>query len=129
MRRACLSAVVLLSAVLTPLSGAASAASNPVIVDCRNHGMLTRSYSIGQLQHALSTMDAPTKEYTSCPDVINRALGQALANPGGKGGTGGNGSGSFLPTPVLIILVVLLLAAVSFGAVAVRRRNDAGQSG
>jgi hypothetical protein len=102
----------------------ALAATSPVITDCNAHGALTRSYSIAQLREALATMSASTKEYTNCPDVINRAIAAAVAGGKTHGGTGTSGSGSFLPTPVIVILVVLVLAGVTFGAVAVRRRRS-----
>ncbi len=115
--------------------GAASAAgaSSPALTDCNAHnGALTHSYSITQLRQALATMSPATKEYTSCPDEINKALAAALstAKTGGTAaGTGTGGSGSFLPTPVIVILVVLVLTAITFGAIAVRRRRDADDDG
>lgn len=116
-------------ALLGPGVGGAVAAtsSNPVITDCLQHpGGLTGHYSAAELNYALQVMPAETKEYTDCPDVINRARLAALGKlPGGGGGGGG---GSFLPTPVLVILIVLVLVAVSVGAVAVRRRR-AGPGG
>lgn len=97
--------------------------SNPVINDCLAHRAgLTGHYTVAQLNHALQVMSAETKEYTNCPDVINRALLAAVGHGGSSGG--GGGGGSFLPTPVLIILVVLVLAGVTFGALAARRRRD-----
>jgi hypothetical protein len=122
-------AVTLLAVAATLAAGAcaavpAFAATNPVLTDCNAHGALTKSYSIAQLRQALATMSASTKEYTSCPDVINRAIAAAVASGTTHGGTGASGSGSFLPTPVIVILVLLVLAGVTFGAVAVRRRRD-----
>ena len=77
-----------------------------------------------ELRGALTTMPADVKEYTNCYDVIQRTL---LAQVGGHGGgSGGSGSGgSFLPTPLLVVLILLGLGAVSFGAVAIRRRRQA----
>ncbi len=122
-RRAVLGSLVALAGIGL---GAAPAfgATNPALVDCGAHGALTRGpYSIAQLRSALAQMDSPTKEYTSCPDVINRALAAAVTNGKTGGGTGGGGSGSFLPTPVVVILVLLILTAITFGAVAMRRRH------
>lgn len=100
--------------------------SNPVIMDCLQHPAgLTGHYTVGQLNQALRVMPAETKEYTNCPDVINRAR---LAALGKLPGSGTGSSGSFLPTPVLIILILLVLAAVTLGAIAVRRRRG-GQAG
>jgi hypothetical protein len=102
--------------------------SNPVIVDCLQHpGGLIGHYTTTQLNHALQVMPAETKEYTDCPDVINRARLASLGKLPGGGGTGG--SGSFLPTPVLIILIVAVLVAVTLGAIAVRRRSSAAGAG
>jgi hypothetical protein len=70
-------------------------------------------------------MPADVKEYTDCYDVVQRQL---LAQIGGGhgGGAGGSGSGgSFLPTPLLVVLILLGLGAVSFGVVAIRRRRQA----
>jgi hypothetical protein len=117
---ALLGALTLFGAGATQALAKAKPTSNPVIMDCLQHpGGLTGHYTVAQLDHALRVMPAETKEYTDCPDVINRARLAALGKlPGG--GTGG--SGSFLPTPVLIILIVLVLLAVTLGAIAMRRR-------
>jgi hypothetical protein len=131
-RRRSLIALVAAAFVLmaaTPVLGASSA--NPVIADCLAHpGGLTGHYTVAQLKNALQVMPAETKEYTSCPDVINRALLAAVGTSGtGTGGSSSGGSSSFLPTPVIVILVILILAAVTFGALAVRRRRAAGAGG
>jgi hypothetical protein len=101
----------------------ALAAGNPVVSDCNAHGRLAGSYSVGELRNALSTMHADVKEYTDCYDVIQRAL---LAAVGGlhAGGGGGLFGGSFLPTWLVVLLVLLGLSAATFGAVAVRRRRQ-----
>lgn len=123
------SLIALLAAafVLMAAGPAVGASSDPVIADCLAHpGGLTGHYTVAQLKTALQVMPAETKEYTSCPDVINRAL---LAEVGTKGtgtaGSSSSSSSSFLPTPVIVILVILILAAVTFGALAVRRRRAA----
>jgi hypothetical protein len=128
-RRPSLIALVAAAFVLmaaTPALGAGS--TNPVIADCLAHpGGLTGHYTVAQLKTALQVMPAETKEYTSCPDVINRALLAAVGSSGtGTGGSSSGGSSSFLPTPVIVILVILILAAVTFGALAVRRRRATG---
>jgi hypothetical protein len=109
----------------------AVAATSPAITDCVAHGVLTKHYSIRELKRALSTISAPTREYTNCSDVLNRALAADLSKPGGGkpvGGPTGSGSGSFLPVPVIILLVVLIVAAIAFGVMAMRRRS-AGRPG
>ena len=113
-----------------PRPARAATPSNPVIADCSAHpGGLTGHYSVAQLRTALEVMPAETKEYTSCPDVVNRALLAALGAGGGTATTTGGGSSSFLPTPVIIVLVVLVLAAVTFGAIAIRRQREGTSSG
>jgi hypothetical protein len=111
-------------------TAAAPDTSNAVIADCYAHpGGLTGHYTVAQLHTALQVMPAEVKEYTSCLDVVNRALLAARAAvKSGAGGSGG-GSGSFLPTPVIVILVVLILIAVTFGAAAIRRRRGGGGPG
>ena len=106
-------------------AGPAAAAQSPVVGDCVAHGQLTQTYTEGQLRSALSTMSASVKEYTDCPDVIQRALLSQLGkpvNPGQTKSSSGSG-GSFLPTPVIVVLVLLALAGVTFGAIAIRRRQ------
>lgn len=96
--------------------------SNPVLQDCLLHRSgLTGHYTVPQLRHALAVMPQETQEYTSCPDVINRALLAALKVRGHDGG-----SGTFLPVPVLIVLLVLILAGAGFGAQALRNRRRGG---
>ena len=94
--------------------------SNPVLQDCLLHRKgLTGHYTVQQLRHALQVMPQETQEYTSCPDVINRALLARLSVGSGHG----DGSGSFLPVPVLIVLALLVVAGAGFGAQALRNRN------
>jgi hypothetical protein len=110
-------ALVTLAATATPALGDA----NAVLRDCNTHGRLAQHYSTHDLQTALSIMPASVKQYTNCLDVIHRQLDLQLS--GKDTGGGGGSGGSFLPTPVIVILVVLALAAITFGAVAVRRRR------
>jgi hypothetical protein len=108
---------------------AAAASLNPVVADCNAHGKLTQTYSLGELQTAISTLPADVKEYTDCFDVINRALLAQTGSHSHSGNGGGGSGGSFLPTPVIVILVLLLLAAATFGAIAIRRRREDGGEG
>lgn len=103
----------------------AVASSSPVVADCNAHGTLTRQYTAVQLRAALATMPADVKEYTDCYDVIQRALLTRLSGThqhSGPVSTQGSG-GSFLPTPVLVLVGVLALGAAIFGTMAVRRRQ------
>jgi hypothetical protein len=111
-------AALALGALAAPAS---SAGLSPPVADCNAHGRLTQSYTSAQLRNALATMSADIAEYTNCHDVIQRQL---LAQIGGKlsGGSGGGG-GSFLPTWLLIVLIVLVLAGVGFGVSALQRRR------
>jgi hypothetical protein len=100
---------------------AANDVGNPVLADCNSNGVLTHNYTLAQLRHALAIMPASYKEYGNCQDAIQAAIikvkaGKQIAPDSGSGG-------SFLPTPVIVILVVLILAGVTFGALAVRRRG------
>ena len=112
-------------------AGPALAAGNAALNDCQANGKLTHSYTLAELRHAQAVMPASVKEYSNCSDVINQAI-LAAVGKGSKtaGGSGSSSGGSFLPTPVIIILVVLVLAGVTFGAIAIRgRRQDGGPSG
>jgi hypothetical protein len=115
-------AAVLVVALLA--AAPASARLSKAVADCNAHTRLTHTYTAAQLRTALNTMPADVKEYTNCYDVIQRAL---LAQIGstkvdGGGGDGGGGS-SFLPTPLLIVLGVLVVGAGAFAVVARRRRS------
>lgn len=104
------------------LAGTGAAAGlSPPVADCNAHGQLTHSYSAAELRGALATMPADVNEYTNCHDVIQRALLAKLGKLGGSGGSGGGGS--FLPTWLLVVLVLLVLAGAGLGAVALRNRQ------
>jgi hypothetical protein len=117
-----IAAVAVLAAGLLA-AAPASAALSGAVADCNTHTRLTQTYTAAQLRTALNTMPADVKEYTDCYDVIQRAL---LADIGGikadSSGSGGGGS-SFLPTPLLIVLGVLVVAAGVFAVIAYRRRS------
>jgi hypothetical protein len=114
-------AVIAVAAASIPAALAASTAGNAVLADCNSHGVLTHNYSLPQLRHALAIMPASFKEYGNCQDAITSAISKVKA--GHQIAPNGGSGGSFLPTPVIVILVVLILAAVTFGALAVRRRG------
>lgn len=103
-----------------------AAASNvsQILQDCPS-GTLSRDYSVADLQAALRSLPTTRAEYTSCADLLNRAItakiaGQTAAPAPATAGAGG----SFLPTPVIVILVVLVLVAAGFGVQALRRRGS-----
>ena len=102
----------------------ASAALSGAVADCNAHTRLTHTYTAAELRMALNTMPADVKEYTDCYDVIQRAL---LADIGGikaNGSGSGDGGSSFLPTPLLIVLGVLVVGAGVFAVIAYRRRSS-----
>jgi hypothetical protein len=117
---------ILITLVCALATASPAAAKQSVVVgDCVAHGQLTQTYSAGQLKTGLSTMSATVKEYTNCYDVIQRALlneiGGVKVKPNTTAAAGSGGS--FLPTPVIVVLVLLALAGVTFGAIAIRRRT------
>jgi hypothetical protein len=132
MRRLRRSIVLVLSfllcafAVLGP--GSAGAAENPAVADCAANGGLTGHYSLQQLQSALRTMPATVKEYTNCSDVIQRKLNDLLgSNRSSPGAAAGGGSGgSILPTPLIVTLGALAIAAAAFATLALRSRHRQG---
>jgi hypothetical protein len=124
MRRRHLSALAAtLLAILCagPLAAVAGAGTNAVLNDCYTNGRFTHQWSHAQLEQALKVMSQSTKEYSSCPDLIQRALESGIHLSGSSGG--GGGGGSFLPVPVIVILVALLLAGGTFGVMALRARQ------
>ena len=123
-RRAAL--IGLLAAVAPAALSASSAlaAAQTPITDCQAHGRLTQSYTVAELQHALATLPADVKQYTDCQDVITRALDAALKNPASGSASSGRSGGSFLPTWLIIVIVLLVLAGATVGAIAIRRRRQ-----
>ena len=118
-----LAAVAVLAAGLLA-AAPASAALSGAVADCNTHTRLTQTYTAAQLRTALNTMPADVKEYTNCYDVIQRAL---LADIGGikaNGNGSGDGGSSFLPTPLLVVLGVLVVGAGVFAVIAYRRRSS-----
>ncbi len=124
MRRALNTALAFVCVLLIGAAAAnpVLAAPDPATVDCVAHLRLTRPYSATELRHALATLSADVKEYTSCPDVLQRALDARLSGLHVNGARGSSG-GSFLPAPVLALLIVLLLAVAVFLALHLRRRR------
>ncbi len=119
LRRAIAIAVVCATGLV--VAAPAAATQNPIVQDCLEHRAgLTGHYTVAQLRHALKVMPQYTQEYTSCPDVINRAL-LAVLKVNRDGGSGG--SGSFLPVPLLVLIAVIVLAGGGFLAQAVRHRR------
>lgn len=94
------------------------------ISDCYNHGKLTAHYSPDTLRSALAQMPVDVREYSDCYDVIERQLFATLGQtkPSDVSGSPASSSGSGLPTWLLVVIVLLALAGVTFGALAIRRR-------
>lgn len=109
----------LLGLVLAAPAPAAGLA--PPVADCYAHQRLTRTYTASQLRHGLATMPAYVREYSDCYDILNRALLQKISNL--HGGDASGGGGSFLPGWLIALLVVLVLGAAGFGALALRNRT------
>ncbi len=114
-------------ALATPVAAGAAGADTPsaAISDCNDHGQLTAHYAPATLRAALAQMPVDVREYTDCYDVIERQLFKELGQsaPGAAGTPASSSSGSGLPTWLLIVIVLLALAAVTFGALAIRRRT------
>ena len=100
------------------------------ITDCNDNGKLTSHYSSDALRSALADMPADVREYTDCYDVIEKQLfAQLGSSSSGTSGGGSSSGGSVLPTWLVIVIVVLALAALTFGALAIRRRQLEAKSG
>jgi hypothetical protein len=120
-----LSLLLAVAAIAAAVPASASAAGKlaPAVADCNAHARLTTHYTAGELRTALNGMPADIKEYTDCYDVIQKALLAQIGSIGGNGGDSGGGGSSFLPTPLLVVLGVLIVGAVGFGIVALRQRG------
>jgi hypothetical protein len=133
MRRAVtLLALACALALGTPVIAAAASGgtASQAISDCNDHGTLTKTYSSSTLRSALAQMPGDVKEYTDCYDVIERQLFKQLGSAApGTATTGSSSGSSFLPTWLIIVIVVLALAAITFGAMAIRRRSGPGGPG
>ncbi len=120
----------LLAALLIAVSASVAQAAglSPVVADCNTNLRLTHHYSVAQLRSALASMPADVREYTNCGDVIQRRLLAQLGALRGHGGSAGGG-GSFLPTPVILVLALLVAGGVGFAAYAYRRRGSERRPG
>ena len=98
---------------------ASAAGLTPPVADCSHNARLTHDYSAAELRAALETMPAQVSEYSNCAVVIQQALNAKIGQLSGGLGSGG---GSFLPTWLLVVLIVLVLGGVGFTGVAIRRR-------
>lgn len=126
MWRRLITVLALVCAVTAASAAVATAAPSPAqqaIADCNTNGRLTAHYSTDTLKAALAQMPSDVREYTDCYDVIERQLFAELGNSNASGATGSSSSGSFLPTWLIVVIVVLALAAVTFAALAIRRRS------
>jgi hypothetical protein len=120
-------ALVCALALALPMAAAAASGGTPsqAISDCNAHDTLTAHYSPSVLRAALAQMPSDVKEYTDCYDVIENQLFKELGKktPSGSATAPSSSGSSFLPTWLIIVIVVLVLAAVTFGAIAIRRRS------
>jgi hypothetical protein len=112
---------------LIPVGIADAGSLPPAVVDCNAHSTLTRHYSATELRVALALMPPSITQYTDCYDVIQRQLLIEIGAQKLSDGAGGGSGGSFLPTPVLVAIVVLALAAATLGVIALRRRQPPAQ--
>lgn len=121
-----LTAAMLIGAMIVTAPSAVAAGVSPPVADCSAHNRLTRHYSDAELQTALNTMPSDIREYTDCYDVIQGQLLAQLGKTKATGSADGGSGGSFLPTPVVVAIVVLALAAAILGALALARRRPPG---
>jgi len=121
-----------LSAAAPGVAGAAASGSaEQVLTDCNDHGALTGHYTTDALRNALANMPADMREYTDCYDVIEKQLFAQLgtSSSGGSSTTGSGSGGAVLATWLGMVIVVLALGALTFGALAIRRRRLEGTEG
>jgi hypothetical protein len=135
MMRRLVTSLAIVCALLAFAPIAVRAASNngpqAAIADCNDHQALTQHYSAATLRTALAIMPAAVREYSNCYDVIEKALFAEVGGSSSSGSatTGSSSGGSVLPTWLIIVIVILALAALTFGALAIRRRRLEGPGG
>jgi len=117
-----------------PAAAVAAAASGDTpraaIADCSANDRLTQHYSSATLTAALAQLPADVREYSDCYDVIEKQLFAQLGKSStGASGGGSSSGGSVLPTWLLIVIIVLALAALTFGALAIRNRRAQQSAG
>jgi hypothetical protein len=116
-----------------PVLAIAASGSNAAqaISDCNDHGLLTQQYSSQVLRQALAQMPADVREYTDCFDVIERQLFKQLGSSKSStpATTTSSSGSSFVPTWLIVVIVLLALAAITFGALALRRRGMSSAPG
>jgi hypothetical protein len=67
-------------------AGTALASGQDVIIDCNDHGRLTKDYTQDEYRNALANLPADVKQYTDCENIIRRAqlgrrgTGEAIAS-------------------------------------------------
>jgi hypothetical protein len=88
---------IILPALLATLllAPAAWAGDTEIIRDCALDDVLNGHYTTAELRHARAHLPADIDEYSSCRDVLSRAIAAATqsAGPSGGGSSGGSGPG------------------------------------
>jgi hypothetical protein len=123
LRRALPAVLLCIVAAATPgvaLGAVRTASPVQQIFDQCASGHLSGSYTVGQLQQALSVMPATVSQYTSCPDVVQTAIVDTRHHRGASGAI--DAHGAFLPLPLVAIVAALVAAAGVLGVMALRRR-------
>ena len=72
LRSRCTAAAVVALSLLLPATPALASGAD-VILDCNDHGHLTRTYSQKEYRQALRQMPADIRQNTDCEDIIRRA--------------------------------------------------------
>lgn len=116
---ACLAVIVLPATDALGASRASSQSVQAILEQCPS-GQLSGHYTLAQLQQAQSIMPAYTRQYTSCPDVVQEAIIGTQHHRGNAAAI--HPSGSFLPTPIIAVLLVLIVGAGALGCLELRRR-------
>jgi hypothetical protein len=107
------------------LGAAPALAESPVVVDCVAHNRLTHTYTLAQLQTALNTMPAATKEYSNCYTIIKQQLNDQLSTrvkPATATGPASSSGGSSFPVAIVVVIVLIVLAGGAFAYRASRSR-------
>jgi hypothetical protein len=123
-----LASCALIVASMGVLADRAAASGPPAAdLDCGLNSRLTHHYTVAQLQSALAHMPVDMKEYSACPNVIERALliqvGRLKLKPGGASPAS---EASLVPVWLIVSGGLMVAVGGSGALVALHRKRNQG---
>ncbi len=110
-------------------SALAKSGVSPALTDCLKHERLTRTYTIDQIRAALAELPVNAAEYTPCFNVLSNALTQEIKLVKQSQAAPSSSGGSFLPTPILIAVILIVVVGAGLAYTSRRRGPGDGEGG